>query len=117
MKVLSRSLCVTATLLLLLIGFGLGNIAVASHPEKCEGSELRGAWFTALNPSGMHVSVSRDTTDKSGALSVWLISEDGTTEFFCSLLSGVGPRTKFSWERRAKMKYISLPHNHSRLYK
>lgn len=82
MKVIFRSLCVTVTLPLLLLGVGLGNTAVANPADKCEGSELRGAWFTALNPPGMHVSASRDTVDENGALSVWLISEDGTTEFF-----------------------------------
>lgn len=82
MKGTSLSCFVIAALLLMRFGVSLGNTAVASSPKKCEGSNLRGAWFTALNPLGMEISDSREAVDENGALSIWLTSEDGTAEFF-----------------------------------
>ena len=60
----------------------LAGIAIAAPANACEGTELSGAWFSALAPSGMMVSAARVAPGDGGALSVWLRSDDGSTEFY-----------------------------------
>lgn len=74
--------CAKLAVLCLVIGSGPGDAAAAGSPGACEGTSFPGAWFTALNPSGMEVSVSRESANENGILSVWLRSEDGKAEFF-----------------------------------
>ena len=65
-----------------LLGIVVGNLAVASPPASCGGSNFRGAWFAAIIPFGMELTASRNSADGSGAISAWLTTEDGMTEFF-----------------------------------
>ncbi|MGC3938972.1 hypothetical protein ACOTTU_14315 [Roseobacter sp. EG26] len=58
-----------------------GSNATAEH-DGCGGFQYEGAWFTVKIPQGMEVEPSRTSSIDKEALSIWVRSEDGRTEFY-----------------------------------
>ncbi len=74
--------CARGVSFLLILWCWLATAAIADPQGTCDGTEVKGAWFTALAPSGMATTASRVSPGDGGALSVWLRSDDGSTEFY-----------------------------------
>ena len=74
--------CAISASVFCILWFWLAEVAIATPDNACEGTVFRGAWFTAVAPSGMEIIASRVAPAEGVALSAWLRSEDASTEFY-----------------------------------